>query len=155
MQKQLLICLAVCLALTVCKVLKGQNTQMSFQEKYEKETLFLDLDENVYIKDKEKKKIGFFGNKLKNEFDSVSQESKAEYASFRKRTKRGKIMVIAGSTVFLAAAIVAPVIIGPAFAIGFGAGIGTYSFGVADIYKSRRHLNKAVWLRNRDVLAQD
>lgn len=154
MQKHLVVCLAACLAITLSKGLKGQNTKTSFHEKYEKETVFLDLDKNAYIKGNQKKKIGFFGKKMKNEFDSVSPESRAEYASFRKRTKRGKIMVMAGSAVFLAAAVVAPMIIVPVFAIGFGAGIGTYSFGVADIYKSRRHLNKAVWLRNRDVLAQ-
>lgn len=154
-KNQFVICLATCLLAAMFNGLKAQNSNEVFKEKYEKETLLLDVDNNKFVKNKEKKKIGFSGKSLKPEFESVSPESKEEFLTFRKRSKRGKVLLIAGGTVFVTALVVAPFIVGPVFAASFGSGIGAYYVGVHDVRVSRRHLNKAIWLRNRDVLAKN
>ncbi|PBQ33828.1 hypothetical protein CNR22_19255 [Sphingobacteriaceae bacterium] len=151
-KNQFLILLAVCHVPLLFSNLNAQNRDSVFKEKYEKETVLLDLNTNCYTKNNTTKKIGFFGKKINTEFENVGPESQQEYKRFRKQTKRGKILAIAGGVAFLTVAAAAPVIAIPVFAIGFGGGVGAYSIGLTEIYRSRRHLNKAVWLRNRDVL---
>jgi len=153
MKNKILICIAVYL-ISLCTCMIAQESDTLLKGKYERETLMLEGNKNKYTKNKEWKRIGIFKPKLEGEFISSSPESKDEIKKFRKQRRRGAILLIAGGTVFISAAAVAPFIALPVFAASFGSGIGAYYFGAFDLHKSRKHLQKAVWLHNRDVLVK-
>lgn len=153
MKNQLVICLAAYLA-AACLPAMSQETGTLLKNKYEHETLMLEGNRDEYRKDTEWKRIGVFKPKIEQEFYTSSTESKQEIGTFRKQRRRGTALLIAGSVVFVSALVVAPVVILPVFIGTYGAGIGTYCVGAVDLHKSRRHLHKAIWLHNRDVIAK-
>ena len=85
---------------------------------------------------------------------NVSPESKEELKVYRKHKKRSAILLAAGTTVMVTAAFFAPVIVVPVLLTGGATGLTSYYIGAFELNKSRRHLQKAVWLRNRDVIAK-
>ena len=153
MKNYFLICMAVYL-ISACSPLTAQESDSLLKSKYEHETLMLEGNRNVYCKNNQFKKIGFSGAGLEKEFKDATPESKEELHAFRKHRKRGNLLLIAGGVVFVSGAVLAPVIALPVFVGAFGTGIGTYYVGAYNYYKSNRHLQKAIWLRNRDLLVK-
>jgi len=92
--------------------------------KYERETILLEGNKDRYSKNNELQKVGIFGAGLEKEFSGASPESKLKI--FRKQRRRGTLLLIAGGTVFIGAAVVAPIITLPMFIGAFASGVGTY-----------------------------
>ena len=149
--------IAICIAayvISACIPVIAQESDTIVKGKYERETIMLEGNKDRYSKNKKWKKIGIFKPKLEGEFIASSHESKDEVKIFRKQRRRGAILLIAGGTVFISSVVVAPFIALPVFAASFGSGISAYYVGAFDLHKSRRHLQKAIWLHNRDVLVK-
>lgn len=152
MKTRLLICTATFIIIASAPLFAQES--VTLKEKYEKETILLDGNRNQYFKNKERKRMGVFGKRLKQEFSETSAESKEELAVFQRRRKRGSVLLIAGGAVFVSAAIAAPFIALPVAIGAFGSGLTGYNIGAFNLYKSRNNLQKAVWLRNRDLLVK-
>lgn len=119
---------------------------------YERKTIYLSGNNNVYIKNKARTRMGLFGGKIRKEFDSCSLESKAEMVFFVKKKKRGVILMGAGVVAAVGSFFIMPVVIGPVIA-GLGAvGLPACIIGALNLHSAQNHLHKAVWLRNRDVI---
>lgn len=153
MKKQFLICCAAYL-MAASLPANAQVTDTTLKSKYESEAIMLEGNKNQYSKNKEWNKIGIFGDGLEKEFVNVSPESKEELHVYRKHKKRGAILLTAGATVLVTAVFFAPVIVLPVLLSGGATGLTSYYIGAFELNKSRRHLQKAVWLRNRDVIAK-
>ena len=149
MKKLFLICLSAGLMCTSMST-KGQNETL--KNKYESETILLRGNKNQYIKNNERKKIGLWGMRLNSECEEVSPECKTELDAYQTHRKKGVIMLIGGGTVLISALVIAPFVVLPVFAITAGAGLGGYYTGAFHIYSARKHLQKTIWLRNRDIL---
>lgn len=133
---------------------QGQQTDSLFCEKYEQEAILMNGNTNKYIKNNERKRIGIFGLRLQREFTMASPESKAEYAKYCRRRKAGSALMITGGVVLLSITAVAPVVLFPIYAVTLVTGVGTYLGGALCLNNSRRNLDKAIWLRNKDVLVK-
>jgi hypothetical protein len=120
---------------------------------YETETIYLNGNMMRYTKNDKKKKVGTFARFLKKEFDSCSVEGRNEMANCVKNRKQGAFLLTAGGVMLfgalVAAPVVAPVMLGVAVV-----GLVPYTIGAVKMNKSRNQMQRAVWLRNRDILAR-
>ena len=129
----------------------------SLKDAYEHKTICLDGNNgayvNRYIKSNQKKRIGLFGKRLHEEFANSSLDSKQEMETYIVKRKKGfKYSVIGGAVIIVSALV--PVISVPVFVGIAGASLIPCAIGTANWYKANNHLQKAVWLYNRDVLVK-
>ncbi|MBL7930812.1 MAG: hypothetical protein JNL60_02865 [Bacteroidia bacterium] len=126
----------------------------SVKSTYESETIYVNGALNRYTKNKEERRIGFFVKKLKSEFSSSSEESKRELMVCEKKKKKGTLLLAVGGTAIIGSLIVLP-IAAPVALGAFIAGMIPYTAGGIEMNASKDHLQKAVWLHNRDVVAKN
>lgn len=127
----------------VLKPLEGMDEMA-----YERETIYLNGNMTRYIKNKTTKKTGLFARFIKHEFDSCSAEAKTEMTSSVKHKKQGALFSLIGGVALVGGL----VITGP---VGLGlaaAGLVPYTAGLIKSVKGQNKLQKALWLRNRDML---
>lgn len=153
--KKLCIVATVSTLLMITSVSNAQNTKTECQTTYEQKTIFLNGSSGNYEKNGENKKIGVFGKQLKKEFDDASIEAKNEIELFQKKNKRAAILSGVVACAIVSAAVVAPLVSIPVYAGIISLGIISEGFAIAYGIKSTKHLHKAIWLRNRDVLAKN
>ena len=118
--------------------IRAQAADTALKTNYEQQTIYLDGTTNKYVKKNENKKIGLFGKKLKHEFENSSLEAKQEIEIYSRHNKLGAIF---------SSEIVFPIYMGLTV-IGY---IPT-TIGIIHLIKAPRHLNKAIWLYNRDII---
>ena len=124
----------------------------SIKAVYERESILLDGTTNSYVKQNQKKKIGIFGKKLSREFENSSADAKQEIDAFSKGSKSGIVYLASGVVVIAVAAALMPEITIPVYVGLTSVGLIPYSVGIVKMVKASRHLMKAIWLHNRDVL---
>ena len=122
------------------------------KEAYEKETIYLDGSMSEYTKNKTEKRVGFFARKLKKEFENSSTETKNEMALCLKKKKRGALLASVGGVMLIGALVAVPIAAGPIVAGLAIGGLIPYTLGTVDLQRSQDHMQKSVWLYNRDVL---
>lgn len=126
----------------------------TLQQKYETKTIYLDGSFYEYTKNNREYKVGFFGKKLQKELTNSSEETQGEIAKGIKKKRRGTFLASAGGVIVITAFIAAPVLTAPIF-IGMAlGGLVPFTLGSLDLQESQDHLQKSIWLHNRDVLKQ-
>jgi hypothetical protein len=137
----------------LCTTVRAQELTInadSLQKIYEKETIYFEGNNN-YVKGNTRFFNGFFGRKLKNEM-KASKEGYAYFLLYRNRAIIGSVLVFVGISLSIGAALfIAPLGIKTALTLIYASGVPTIA-GSACITSATQLLNKAVWLRNRDVL---
>lgn len=118
---------------------------------YSRETIYLSGDMRNYTKNGQEKRVGFFAKRLKTEFDSCSTESKTEMQACIKSRKRGALLTGSGG-LLLTGGLFLTVVAPPVGLAVVLTGLVPYSLGAVKLYESGNQLQKAIWLRNRDVL---
>lgn len=120
----------------------------SLKALYERETI-LYYGGSKYIKNGEKYKIGFMGNKIRKEFE-ISPDAMKEYSIYKKRSKNGLIITGIGYAASVAA--LAMIEESPDASLGLMlGGYVTMAVGVGISISGTKHFAKAVWYRNRDA----
>jgi hypothetical protein len=151
MKNKFLFCLALlCLSATLI----SQISDTAITGRYNRETIWLSGNSNRYCKDKVWKNIGLAGQKLGKEFMYVRPETYAALKSYQKHRKKGVVFLIAGGALLVSGLAVLPVTLPLCLALG-SPGLVAYCGGIFHLYKSRRTLQKTIWLRNRDVLVDN
>lgn len=130
------------------------NTPDPSKETYEKETIYLNGSMSEYTKNKTDHRVGFFARKLKKEFANCSEETQNEMGACVKKKKRGALLLSAGGVLLIGALVVAPLVTGPIVAGLAISGLVPYTLGTVDLQQSQDHLQKSVWLYNRDVITK-
>lgn len=165
MRKSIFIPLLFWLCSTPIQTLEAQSATSDFtlsgqlkelktaKEVYEQETIYLSGDLRTYTKNGQEKRVGVFARRLKAEFDSCSVEAKNEMGACIKSRKRGVLWTGTGG-VMLAGGLVLTAVAPPLGVALILTGLVPYSLGAVKLYESGNRLNKAVWLRNRDVITQ-
>lgn len=132
----------------------AQTADSSLKTIYEQQTIYFDGSTNKYVKNNQKKKSGHFGKKLNQEFENSSAEAKQEMGMFMKNEKRAVLFATAALVIVVVTAVIAPEITFVAAIVGVGVGLASYTTGVINLIKAPRHLHKAVWLHNRDIITK-
>ncbi len=155
MRNKFLFVFSFCLFSIFCSGLYGQQCDTSLKAIYEKEVIY--FQDGKYVKDNHQSKISWRDKEFLKLFDSCSEEAKDEIKLARKYDKRSSIFGSA-SLVFDACGFV--IIFGTtpssltdvALLISLGGTLTNIVFTNINSSKSARHLEKAIWLRNRDAL---
>jgi hypothetical protein len=147
---------SICLASFFSKAIQAKSNSDSIISTYEKETIFLEmhpLKGVMYTKNGETKRVGVFGNKMREEFEN-SPDAKKEINIAGYCLKKGCSMTLGGLTLAAVSVIaVLPVSIPIAFA-GVLTGIAIEFMGVTKAIKGQNHFLKSVWLYNRDAIGK-
>jgi hypothetical protein len=126
----------------------------AIQQTYETKTIYLDGSMYEYTKNKIEYKVGFFAKKLQKELTNSSEEAQQEIASGVKKKRKGTFLASLGGVIVLTTFIAAPLITAPVF-VGLAlGGVVPFTLGSVDLQESQDHLQKSVWLHNRDVFKQ-
>ena len=120
---------------------------------YESEAIYLNGAMNRFTKNKKESRVGFFIKKLKSEFNNCSEECKNELLTCEKKKKKGAVLLAVGGGILIGSLIVLPVA-APVALGAFVVGMVPYTVGGIKMNQSKDHLQKAVWLHNRDVVAR-
>jgi hypothetical protein len=140
---------------SIANVLSAQTVNVdSLNAVYEKETIYLDGTTDKYVKNKLKKRIGVFGQKLNQEFAHSSSEAKQEMDLCVKNKKRTVVLLGVSAVALTATIILLPEITAAVAFTGLGIALTADIMAAVNLVKVPRHLNKAIWLHNRDVLKQ-
>ncbi|HFA50404.1 MAG TPA: hypothetical protein ENJ95_15430 [Bacteroidetes bacterium] len=137
------------LASFFCSSLSAQ----SVLEKYEKETIYLSYNNYSYIKNGQKHWAGFFGKHLKKEME-VSPDAVIEFDRYQKKSITSFWMVMGAGAIYVSGVLLAQerdeydALSGSMVLAGTGLMIASIPLTI----NSMKHYNKAIWLRNRDVL---
>jgi hypothetical protein len=115
--------------------------------KYESQTIY--MQKLKYVKDGHLYRMGFIGNKLKQEM-LISPDALKLFEKYQKKQKWGNamtlLMVGAGIISFSAER-------GSTLSNGAFISMGVFALaGITITYGADDYFNKAIWLRNRDVL---
>jgi hypothetical protein len=133
----------------------AQEADTSLKTNYEQQTIYLDGTTNKYVKKNENKKIGLFGKKLKHEFENSSLEAKQEIEIYSRHNKLGAIFSSVGLVIVFTTTILIPEIVFPIYLGLTVIGYIPTTIGIIHLIKAPRHLNKAIWLYNRDVILKN
>ena len=116
------------------------------QTTYDTETIY--LKGNGYVKNGVKTSRGFFWNNIAPEFE-VSRDAVVEFKKAQKLHKVSSILAVAGTGLLIGSLFADNNDVAAGLAIG-GLAVVVPALVIAPI--SGNKLQKAVWLRNRDVL---
>ncbi len=138
------------LTLTCTSLAAQQNdlhlSDTSLTSKYERETIYLRF--STYVKDNEAYEIGIIGEVIKHDM-MVSPDAMIEFKKYQKQRKWS--LVLAGLQ--LVTQVAAYSTRDKSWRRGLLIGSGAVAIVSIPFYiGSQRNLNKAVWIRNRDVL---
>ncbi len=139
------IIMSLCCSLTI-----AQTADTTLKTIYEQQTIYLvSPSSSKYMKNGEKKRSGIFYQKLQKEFVNVTPETEHEIIL---AVRQGKI-----ATVFSGTSLV--LVSGALFIVALPVAFGIWTVGAVFLVPtiiygvlSQRHLYKAVWLYNRDIL---
>jgi hypothetical protein len=141
------------LMILFCQTTFAQTTDSSLKASYEQKTIrFLSPNSHRYVQNGEKKNPGIFYQKLKKEFEIASPEAQKEIALTVKQWKTGTILGSIGYPLYFVGLVM---ILSPAGTLGivmWATGAALFVPAVVYSFVAQRHLYKAVWLYNRDVL---
>jgi hypothetical protein len=149
MTKKAKLVLLLALFLQVLNV-KAQLSQEEVKRRYESETIYTVY--NQYYKGGEKHRMGFYGRRMKHEFE-ISPEALQSFQKYRRQALTGHWIAVAGIVANTSALIFINeeqqpglfwAIYAPTLAVGIT--------GLAIELGAQKHLSRAIWLRNRDVL---
>ncbi len=135
--------------------LSAQHCDTSLKAIYENEVIF--FQDGKYVKDNHQSKISWRDKEFLKLFDSCSEEAKSEIKLAIKYDKRSSIF---GFTSLAFDACAFAIIFGESpssltdalLFISLGGTLTNIVFLNINSNKSVRHLEKAIWLRNRDAL---
>lgn len=127
------------------------TTDSTSWSRYESESIYLNGSQTRYTKNKKELRIGYFFKHLKSEFLNCSEESKSEFHNGERKKKRGTLLLAGGGVLVIGSLAVAPVGVPAAIAV-FAVGMVPYALGAVKLDEASDHLQKAVWLHNRDIL---
>jgi hypothetical protein len=126
------------------------SADVSQKSVYETETIYMNANMTRYTKNNTKKRVGYFAKYLKPEFDSCSVESRNAISESIRSKKQATLLVVGGIVTFVTAPFIAPAVLSIA-AVG---GLVPYTIGLVKAIKAQNQMQKAIWLRNRDVLTR-
>ena len=128
-------------------LLEGSPDQEALRSRYENETLF--LNGGRYMKGNHA--ISMRRNEFEKEF-AVSNDGLKEYNLSLQELKKGRPFAFAGLGLMISSLVLFNNHEKSAGQIAFIGAALTLPFSYHYIFKSQRRLQKAIWLRNRDVL---
>ncbi|HLF65667.1 MAG TPA: hypothetical protein VI603_18035 [Saprospiraceae bacterium] len=126
------------------------NSSLSgqFNETYRTETIYLRL--NTYVKNEQVYTIGFMGGNLRREME-ISREAMVTYKRYQRQRMLGTILSGAGLVAEIAALSTNSTQMRDGLIIG---GLACALISLPFSINADRNLNRAVWIRNGDVLRQ-
>jgi hypothetical protein len=104
------------------------------------------------MKNGEKKRFGFLGEKIREEFDfNISPEGTRFFSKYQTQNRSGYVLFGVGYLTLFSVVSTAPVNPGLALAL-LGGNFVTWTASTILLVNAEKNLNRAIWYRNRDVL---
>jgi hypothetical protein len=118
------------------------------KSRYETETIY--MRDARYVKNGITHRMGFMGNKMKNEFE-MSPEGLATFQKYRSQSQTGFSLAVLATAAMFGSMFLAEQNPGVGLAT-LGAGVVLAGVSVPFSIKAQRNFHRSIWLRNRDVL---
>jgi hypothetical protein len=137
----------------ICSTLKSQNAlTQKLDSVYDHETIY--LTDSYFVKDEKVRKFGFLSKFIKKEIiEYGSEAAMLEFGQYKRKKIQGGFLTIGGTLINISSLVYMDqlVISAPMIATSF-VGMGISLIGIIILSKSYRHLFKAVWMHNKNVI---